>query len=679
MKCPAACLCILGLSPALAATKPFDVDVLMRIRQVGAPVMSPAGDRVVYTVRQTDLESDRKHHDLWLSEVRGGEPLRLTTHEADEVDPAWSPDGRTVWFLSDRGGTAQVWRIPVDGGEAIQVTDLPLDVGTFRLAPTGDRLVVSLAVYPDCADLECTTARNTERDESKVSARRYDQLFMRHWSAWLDERRSQLFAVALDEDGMPSGAPVNLSRMDADVPSRPFGGSEEYAVAPDGRTLYFSARRRDRDEPLSTNFDIYAVAMDGSGEPRNLTADNPAWDTQPLVTPDGRALVYLAMSRASYESDRRRVMWREIGSGETRELAPGWDYSPYRVSLTPDGRALLARTPDRGQEALWRLPLGRGRPERLIGSGSVTGMATNGRQLVYTYDDLGSPSEVYVADAGGRKARRLTHFNDAALADVGLGAHEQFSFTGGGGDTVSGYLVKPVALRPDRKYPVALLIHGGPQQHYANGFYSVWNPQVWAGEDIAVVLIDFHGTLGYGQAFTDSVSGDWGGKPVEDLRLGLAAVLERYPFLDGERVCALGGSYGGFMVNWLAGQWPDRFRCFVNHAGIFDQRSMYYSTEELWFPEWEFGGPYHARPESYERFNPALFVNRWQTPMLVIHNELDYRVPLAQGIATFTALQRRGIDSRFITFPDEGHGVSLPNNQVYWHAQVSDWLHRYLD
>jgi dipeptidyl aminopeptidase/acylaminoacyl peptidase len=294
-------------------------------------------------------------------------------------------------------------------------------------------------------------------------------------------------------------------------------------------------------------------------------------------------------------------------------------------------------------------------------------------------DSLVSPAEIYALDTGSAQARQLTRFSEPQLQDVEMGAFEQFSFTGAGQEKVYGYVVKPAGFEAGRKYPVAFLIHGGPQGSFGNHFHYRWNPQTYAGQGFAAVFIDFHGSTGYGQDFTDSIAGDWGGGPLTDLRLGLDAALQQYGFLDGDRVCALGASYGGYMINWIAGNWPDRFRCLVNHDGIFDQRMMYYTTEELWFPEWEFGGPYFANPAEYEKHNPVNFVDRWRTPMLVIHGQLDYRVPVTQGIATFTALQRRGVPSRFLYFPDENHWVLKPENSVQWHNEVNRWLHQYLD
>jgi dipeptidyl aminopeptidase/acylaminoacyl peptidase len=667
----------LAVSAAHAET--LTAERLVQINRVGAPAVSPDGDQIAYTVRQTDMDADKGRYDIWLSTIDGGEAQRLTTHDANDTAPAWSPDGEHILFLSSRGDSSQVWRMPADGGDAEAVTDLPLDVGTFRVSPTGDRLIVSLSVYPDCEDLECTADRLESKEDDKVSAQSYDQLFMRHWDHWLDDRRSQLFAVTLDEDGTAIGTPARLSRVDADVPSRVWGGSEEYAFAPDGETVFFAARLRNRDEPSSTNFDIYAVPMDGNADPENLSGDNAAWDTAPVVSPDGRYLAWLAMSRPGFEADQFQIVLHDLSSGKNRILTDDWDLSPSSIAFSRDGKSLLANAQDVGHRTLWQLGVDGEEPVKLVAEGSVSAFDDAGDAIVYAKSSLTSPSELYTFDKQSGDSRRITDVAASALDDVTMGAYEQFSFEGAGGDTVYGCVVKPAGFEPGETYPVAFLIHGGPQGSFSNNFHYRWNPQTYAGQGFAAVMIDFHGSTGYGQAFTDSISGDWGGKPLEDLKLGLAAALDRYDFLDGDRVCALGASYGGYMINWIASQWPDRFRCLVNHDGVFDNRSMYYTTEELWFPEWEHGGPYFQNPEGYEKHNPALFVDRWQTPMLVIHGELDYRVPVSQGIAAFTALQRRGVESRFVYFPDENHWVLKPHNSIHWLEEVNNWLHRYLD
>jgi dipeptidyl aminopeptidase/acylaminoacyl peptidase len=536
-------------------------------------------------------------------------------------------------------------------------------------------------VFPECGQeadvLACTRTRSLAISANKARGRLYDKLFVRHWDAWADGRRAQLFAATIGGDGR-IGMPVLLTRgIDADTPSKPFGDDTEYAFSPDSQTVYFGARIAGHTEAWSTNFDIYAVPTDGSAAPRNLTATNPAWDAYPVPAADGKTLYYLAMKRPGLEADRFAVMALDLSSGATREIDPQWDRSPGTLAVTDNARALHVTSDDHGDRALFSIDIATGRATRLTGPGEVEGLSAQGGHIVYALSTLKRPAELFQIGAGG-KPIQLTHVNADRLDDVKMGDYEFFTFTGAEGATVQGYVVKPVGYRAGRQYPVAFLIHGGPESSFNNQFSYRWNPQTYAGSGFAVVAVNFHGSKGYGQAFTDSVAGDWGGKPLQDLKLGWGAALARYHYLDGTRACALGASYGGYMIYWMAGNWSEPWKCLVDHDGVFDKRSMVYSTEELWFEERESDGLQWERPENYERFNPLNYVRNWHVPMLVIHSERDFRVPLTQGLAAFTALQRRGIPSEFLSFPDENHWVQKPQNSVQWHDTVTAWLKRWL-
>jgi dipeptidyl aminopeptidase/acylaminoacyl peptidase len=576
----------------------------------------------------------------------------LTTHPAADHSGAWTPDGKAVLFLSTRSGSSQVWKIRMSGGEALQITDLPLGVNGFLQSPAGDRL--------------------DARASGKVSGRIYDSLFIRHWDTWKDGRRSHLFVMPVQ-----GGDPRDLmTGMNADSPSKPFGGMEEVAFTPDGTGLVFTARQG-KGEAWSTDLDLYLAPVDGSAEPRVLTPDNDAVDTNPVFSPDGGSLAWLAMERPGFEADRRRILLRSWPDGETKVLAGGWDRSPNSLAWSEDGKTIYATASDLGNVSLFSISVPRGKVRRLVTGGSVRSPSRSGDRLFYGLETFRSPVEIFSSNLKGDDVRALTRINQDRLDDVLMGEYEQFSFKGWNNEKVYGYVIKPVDVMEGRKFPVAFIIHGGPQGSSANSFHYRWNPQPYAAAGYGVVMIDFHGSTGYGQAFTDSISGDWGGKPLVDLQKGLEAALAKYEFLDGDRVAALGASYGGYMVNWIAGNWPDRFRCLVNHDGVFDTRSMYFETEELWFDEWEHGGLPWVNPDSFEALNPVVHVGKWQTPMLVIHGGLDYRVPDTQGIGAFTALQRRGIPSRFLYFPDENHFVLRPSNAALWHETVLGWLDRW--
>jgi len=671
---------VLATSGAAEEPRTFSAEDLVRLVRLSQPALAPDGRSVAYTVRETDLEADRGRTDLWLLDltVPGAVPRRLTSHPENDSSPRWSADGRALYFLSSRSGSSQVWRLPMSAGEASQVTDLPVDIGTFRLAPDGSQLAVTLEVFPDCADLACTKDRLTAAAQSKTTGAIHERLFLRHWDTWKDGRQSQLFAIPL-ENGRAAAAPTALSAsLDADVPSKPFGDASEYTFSPDGARIVFAARLKGQSEAWSTNFDLWEVPTDASSAPVNLTADNPAWDTQPVFSADGSLMAWRAMERPGFESDRFHIELLDLKTGERRRLAADWDRSALDIAFAADGSSIYATADHFGQRPLWKIDLESGRSTMLTGPGHVEEFSAGADQIVYTLATLEMPADLHSLRLRDGAIARLTRANAERLADVRLGKPVQFSFAGWEDETVYAHVVAPAAFEPGRKYPVAFIVHGGPQVSYGNLWSYRWNPQTYAGAGYGVVFVDFHGSPGYGQAFTDSISGDWGDKPLVDLKKGLAAALEKYPWLDGERVCALGASYGGYMINWIAGNWSEPFRCLVSHAGIFDNRFMAYSTEELWFDEWEFGGPPWEAAAKLEQHNPVNHVADWRTPMLVIHGANDFRVPYSQGIATFTALQRRGIPSRFIFYPDENHWILKPANSLQWHREVERWLAEHL-
>ena len=651
----------------------FSVLDMLAMDRISDHQVSPDAKTIVFVRRITDLEGNRGRTDLWSIPVAGGEPKRLTEHPDADSSPRWAPDGRSIFFISKRSGSAQVWSIPANGGEATQVSDLPLPVSNLAVSPDGKLLAFTADVFTDCKDLACTRKRLDDRAEDKRTGLAYDRMFVRHWDTWKDGRRSHLFVMPA------TGGPARdlTPGLDADVPSKPFGGRDEFTFSPDSQSMVYTARVAGSREPWSTDFNLFVVPVAG-GAPKVLTADNAAWDTHPVYSPDGKTLVWTAMQRAGYEADRFRIKAMDVASGQTRTVTEAWDRSAGSVAFSPDGTSLIVVAQNLGQKSIFRVDLASGEPTTLVRDGSNGGPVFAGDKIVFARHSLTHPTELYAIPAAGGVATRITHINDAKVKVAKMGIPEQFSFKGALGDTVYGYLVKPVDFDASQKYPVAFLIHGGPQGSFGNMFHYRWNAQAYAGAGYAVVMIDFHGSTGYGQAFTDAIQDDWGGKPLTDLQMGLAHVEKEYAWLDGSRVCALGASYGGFMINWIAGNWPDRFRCLVNHDGVFDNRSMYYATEELWFPEWDHKGTYYANPNGHERHNPVAHVDKWKTPMLVVHGALDYRVPLTQGLGAFTAAQRRGIESKLLVFPDENHWVLQPHNGIQWHDEVLAWLDAHL-
>ncbi|WP_371811025.1 prolyl oligopeptidase family serine peptidase [Caulobacter sp. S45] len=660
----------LGLGGA-AQARPFTARDLVSLDRVSDPHVSPDGRAIAYDVRSTDLAANTGVHAVWL--LQAGQPRKLT---GDATSPRWSADGKALFVLSGRSGSDQVWRVGLDGGAPMQVTHLPLDVGAFRVSPDGRTLVVSMAVFPDCETPACTAQRVAGRKADKASGQVFDHLFVRHWDTWADGTRNHLFAVRLDGGG-DTAVPL-MAHFDGDTPSKPFGGDEDFALSPDGRTVFFSARTAGRTEPWSTNFDIWRAPVDGSAPPVDLTAANPAWDAEPVVSADGRSLAYRAQTRPGFESDRFGVWVMDLVTGRTREVAPHWDRSAGHLAWSPDGTSLIVTADDEGSGKLFRLAIATGAVQPLTNHGHVGDYDVGPQGAVYTADAFDRPADLW-AMAPGQPARQLTHANAERLADTSLSPGELFTFAGWNGETVHGYLFKPTGYQPGAKYPVAFLIHGGPQGSWDDDWSYRWNPQTYAGLGYGVVVVDFHGSTGYGQAFTDAISGHWGDRPLEDLQKGWAASLAKAPWLDGDRACALGASYGGFMIDWMAGVWNTPWKCLVVHDGVFDTRMMGYETEEQWFSEWENGGggmPWR-NPQGFERFNPVDHVAQWTKPILVIHSAKDYRIPLDQGLAAFTAAQSRDLPSEFLTFPDENHWVLKPANSLQWHATVEAWLKRW--
>ena len=677
-------LCLMAALPSLAmAERGLEGRDLATMDRVSSPTLSPDGGRVVFARRTVDFEADSASSALYMRDLRTRDmrpPHRITPEGWSVSSPAFSPDGETLYFLSAKNGSQQLYAMPAAGGEPRQLTDFALGIGTWQLSPQGNRIAFTTDVFADCgADFACTQARLDEREESKVTGVLYDELFVRHWDTWKDGRQGRLFAAALPQGDAAVTEAVSLSHaLDGDIPAKPFGGASDYTWAPDGATLVASIKTVEGSEQVwSTDFDLYRINADGSGAPVNLTPDSAARDAGPVFSPDGGTLFYRAMARPGFEADRYALTALDLATGERREVAPDWDRSAGSVAVSDDGSSLYVTAQDVGQYPLFQVDVASGEVTELVADGTVTSFTLEGGTLALTRNSMATGDVLYVAQPDGSGLRQITQTAEEMLDGVDMGEYEQFSFRGANDATVYGWVVKPAGYQEGQRYPVAFLIHGGPQGSFGNGWSYRWNPQTYAGAGYAVVMVDFHGSTGYGQDFTDAISGDWGDKPLVDLQKGWEYALGEYDFLDGDRACALGASYGGYMVNWIASQWNGPWKCFVNHNGVFDTRSMGLVTEELWFTEWEHGGTVYDNPEAYERYNPARHVGDWKVPMLVVAGANDFRVPVDQSLSSFTALQRQGIESQLLYFPDENHWVLKPNNSVLWHQTVKDWLDRY--
>ncbi|MGB5078750.1 MAG: S9 family peptidase [Sphingorhabdus sp.] len=650
---------------------------LATMKRLSAPAASRDGSLVVYQLRETDLEANKGRNDLYL--VRTGQPASPAIKIASKPDknehsPAFSPDGQAVFYLSNESGSDQIWRYDIRTGETMQVSTLRTDVAGFKLSPDGRKFAVWGDIARQCPSFGC----DKDGDSSKPgpgTGRVFDQLMVRHWDAWeTPGNYSRIFTFAVGPDGkLEADGRAMDGDLVGDSPSKPFGGGEELAWSADSNSLFFTLRKADQNEAKSTNLDVYRASLT-SPEILNLTAENLGTDTSPAPSPDGKFLAWASMSRAGYEADRLILKLMDLKSGKVTALTDAWDRSVASIAWAADSKSMLITAQDTLEHPLFRVDL-KGKVSRLTDRGSigeVVPLANGG--IVYAINSIAGPSDLVMTGKKGQ-AMRLTNVNSESLAVLDPVNHQKFDFVGAGGDRVFGQIVKP--QNATGKLPVLLLVHGGPQGSFGNSWSYRWNPAVMASQGYAVVTIDFHGSTGYGQKFTDSINKDWGGKPLEDLKRGMDAVAKIDGQLDTTNACALGGSYGGYMMNWIAGNWPDRFKCLVTHAGIFDLRAMAYETEELWFDQWDNGGPWTTRTDA-EKWNPVNHVAKWKTPNLVIHGEKDFRIPYSQSLAVFTALQQQGVPSQLLVFPDENHWILKPKNSIQWHQAVFKWVGQHL-
>jgi len=656
-----------------ATARQLTIEDVTMLSRVSSPAVSPDGHWLVWQQRETDLAGDRGRYDLWRLDLtaKGAKPEKLIGEWAvNETSPQFSHDGKTIWFQSDKGGEDNVWAIAVTGGAPTQVTDLKGGIGGFKVAPTEDKMLIWADRLPGAPSSEPAMVK--KRDDAG-NGRTFDQMFIRHWASWSDGTRSQLFVLPMANGKAAGYGKAIEGGLVGDSPSKPFGGGEEVSWSADGKTVFFALREAGRIEPLSTNLDIFAAPADGSAAPTNLTDANDGMDNLPTASPDGKYLAWFAMKRPGYEADRQVLMVRDLATGQVRALTEGWDRSVGSIAWSEDSKTIYVTAEDTQEVPIFAIDLKSGKPTRLTQEGSVSAVVPTAKGLVYAMNSLTAPDDFYWL--AGKKSARLTSVNADKFVGIDMPTVTRFNFTGANNDKVWGYAVKPAGLAAGAKAPVAFMVHGGPQGSSNNSWSYRWNPALFAGAGYGLVAVDFHGSTGYGQAFSDAIRNNWGGWPLEDLKKGLDAATTKFTWLDGNNACALGASYGGYMMNWIEGNWPDRFKCIVQHDGVFDARAMAYETEELWFDEWEHGGhPYYEDPAAFEKWNPVNLVDKWKTPQLVITSEGDYRIPYTQGIAAFTALQRRDIPSRLIVFPGGSHWVLNPKESRQWYREVLGWM-----
>ena len=674
-KVPFVLACLISSSLVLSQTSfaqdkqnILTVETLSQLNQIQTMVVSPDGTSLVYGLKK-GINSADNH--LYIKDIATDKVRQLTSHKKAESNVKYSSDGKSLYFLSARSGSSQIWQLMLNGGEAQQITDLPLDINGFIVANDEKSFALEITVKPGCTDFECTLAAQTQDKNNKYNVRVFDQLMVRHWDTWNTPYKNHLFIAKKVAAQQIKTATDLMPNWFADIV-----GIGQVSFSPDAKNLVFSAKAPSKDQAWTTNFDLFEVDLT-TYELTNITEDNKAWDAKPVYSNNGRYLAYLAMATPGYESDKFSIKVRDNTTGKTRSIANQWDRSVSELVFANDNRTLYVTAQDVGQKSIFEINPEFGDVRSVYNMGTSGNIAVVDDKIYFTRHSLNTPKDIFVINRDSYGIKQLTDVNKSKLSDIKMAEYKQFSFKGWQDEEVFGYWLKPANYQEGQTYPIAFLVHGGPQGSFGNMFHYRWNAQLWAAQGYGVVMIDFHGSTGYGQKFTDSIAGDWGGKPLEDLQKGLAHIVKAEPWLDVNNACALGASYGGYMMNWIAGHWPEGFKCLINHAGLYDMPSFYTSTEELWFPEHDMGGPVWQGSDDYNKFNPSAFVNNWKTPMLVIQGELDYRVPYAQSLGAFTTLQRKGIDSRLVMFPNEDHHIRNPDNLKVWYQEVFNWLAKY--
>ena len=675
----AVCMALMLMAAGLTQARPFTAKDLALLERVSDPRISPDARFVAYNLRSTDWDGNHGVNALWVIDrsAANSAPRLVRDQEKSSTAPRWSGDGQWLYFLSSRSGSTQVWRTAAQGGESWQVTKLPLDVSQYRFAPDGHTLVAAINVHAECDTLACSKAKDEAKAKEKTSGTVYDTATPRFWDTYLDGRYIGLFAVRLSGDNAPTDAVPLTRNYQADIVGRPDGDDSSFVVAEDGSAVIFSARPSGSAQGLGDPSSLYTVPLDGSKAPQRLDPAAATSDSTPAVSPDGAKLAYLARKGSTFTAPRAQIMIRDLKSGSARPLAESFDRSPDSLKWSSDSKTLYAGAEDTGQERIFAISAATGAVKPLTGDGHVGSFDLAKGVIAYSRDALDSPAQIYDMKFG-EAPRALTHVGKQVVAQTPFTSFEAFSFSGWNDETVHGYVVQPANYHPGQKYPVAFLIHGGPHGSFGNAWSYRWNPQVWAGMGYAVVMVDFHGSSGYGEAFAKSIVGHWGDRPLTDLQKGWSYALSHYSFLDADRACALGGSYGGYMVAWIAGNWTKPWKCLVNHDGVFDIRLMSYSTDIPGFQQSQNDAPTWDKPEAVERFNPIDHVADWSVPMLVVHGGRDDRVPLDQGMGAYGAAQLRHIPSQLLYFPDENHWVLKPQNSVQWYSTVETWMKRWL-
>lgn len=672
------CFLLLTFSSVVAQTqRPMQLEDLFTIQRVSDPQLSPDGKTVAYVVTVVDKAANKTNSDIWLIPTAGGTASQLTNSPKHDRHPRWSPDGKTILFESNRNGSYQLYLIDVSTGQTTQLTNISTEATGGVWSPNGKNIAFLSSVFPEFSDKPFTVAdslnkaKQDARDNSNVKARIFTKLLYRHWDSWVEDKRQHVFVMNADGTN-----PRNVTPGDRDgsPTSTTFSAGDEYDFSPDGKELAYTATPVPvHEEAWSTNHDIYTVNLE-TGERKQMTT-NLAADGFPRYSPDGKYLAYRAQSRAGFEADRWQLMLLDRSTGKAKSITPKFDTNVDAFTWSADSKMIYTCAEEKANTPLWSISID-GTIKKVIDKATNhnENISADGTTLVFTHQSLTRAIEIYTANADGSNMRQLTHTNDAIFSHIEASEIDYVWYEGAAKAQIQMWILRPPFFDAKKKYPLVFWVHGGPQGAFGNSWSYRWNAMLWAAQGYVVALPNPRGSTGFGQKFTDEISRDWGGKVFTDLMNGVT-YLEKLPYIDKTKMAAAGASYGGYMMNWFNGH-TDKFKAIVNHDGVYNFYSMYGGTEEVWFDEWEHGIPWETK--DFDKFSPHKYAKNFKTPTLIIHNELDFRVPISEGQQLFTTLQRKGIPSKFLSFPDEGHWVLKPGNSELWHKTIFDWLAEYL-
>ncbi|MGH9453447.1 MAG: prolyl oligopeptidase family serine peptidase [Terriglobia bacterium] len=674
-------LCFITLAVLISAPfataqskRPITFRDLMQVKRISDPQVSPDGKWVAFVMAKVDFQANKLGDHIWIIPTSGGEPRALTSGASSGTTPRWSPDGKSIAFISSRGGKSQIWVIPVDGGEARRVTSISTAIDDFAWAAKSGTLVFVSKVFPDCQSDACNLEKLEAAARSKVKARLIQSLLFRHWDSWRDGRYNHVFSAPLS-----GGNPRDLTPGAFQSPTFFLGAPQQFAISPNGTEICITSNHTlpPSAPAWTTNNDLYLVSSSG-GELKDITSNNPGSDASPQFSPNGRYIAYTSQATNGYESSLFRLRVYDTKTGEVKDLSNGFDQWVVGFRWAPDSDTIYFVAPDQGEQPIFKTSVSHPVVSKVLqGHFDDLFVTPDGKDLIFTSTSLTQPSEVYRASVSGARLTALTHENGPLLSGLDLHRAEFVETQGALGATIQNLLLKPPAFDRTKKYPAIFLIHGGPQGAWDDSWGYRWNAQMFASHGYVVMMPNPHGSTGYGQKFVAEISGDWGGACYQDL-MKAADYLAALPYVDKNRMGAAGASFGGYMIDWIAGH-TTRFKALVSHDGVYDLRSMYGETEELWFPEWELKGTAWENTGLYQKFSPSNFAQNIRTPMMLVEGGRDFRVPEGQAFQLFTALQRRGIASKLLYFPDESHFVQKPQNSRLWYQTVLAWMDHYLN